>query len=302
MQKILITGACGFIGKHLCRELVKYNLFIIALDNRVDKHFLYEFSRCHDFYFVNECVTKTNVIKIYKPDYVIHLAGKAGVRGSLNNPINYVRNNVDGMVNLLEQCKTSEVKKFIYASSSSVYGNKSLPFKETDSVDNQISPYACTKRTCELMAKCYENLYGIKTIGLRFFTVYGPDGRKDMAPYRFMFNIMNGIPITVYGNGETSRDYTYIDDIINGLIKILTTKNSSYNIYNLGSCKSTKLGDFIKLCEKITGKKAKILKMKMQKGDVYHTLSDCDRANKDFKYKSVTTIEDGLTKLYESLL
>lgn len=302
MQKILITGACGFIGRHLCRKLVQYNLFIIALDIRVDKSFLQEFSKCHDFYFLNECVTKTKVIERYKPDYVIHLASLAGVRNSLNNPSDYVQTNINGMINLLEQCKNIKLERFIYASSSSVYGNQLTPFKEDSCVSNQQSQYACTKRSCELMAQCYENLYNIQTVGLRFFTVYGPGGRIDMAPYKFMYNIMNGIPITLYGDGSSSRDYTYISDIITGIVKMIVVKKLNYNIYNLGSGQSIKLKDFVQLCEKITNKKAKILNMSLQNGDVMHTLSNCDRAKQDIKYIPKIKLKEGLTNLYNDLL
>lgn len=281
MQKILITGACGFIGRYLCRELVKYDLFIIAVDKKCDKDFIFEFSKCHDFYFLNECLTKSNAIKFYKPDYVIHLA---------NSKDNI--ENLKSTLNLLEQCSEYKVKKFIYGSDASVYGNQTVPFKEYEVGSCQINESGCTKRSIELFAQYYQKTYGFQTIGLRFFTVYGTN---DSLLSQYMCNIIDGKPIVT---NKSEKDYIFISDAINAIVKIITTKNLRSNVYNIGSEKSVDIMDIIKQCEILCKNKAKLL----ISYDFEKTLADCTFAKRDLKYKCKTTLENGLKIIYNNLL
>lgn len=305
---ILITGCCGFIGSHLSERLLNENNIVIGIDNMNDyyspdikKDNLDILNKYPNFTFYQEDIVDTKLIQILKPDIVIHLAGMAGVRYSLENPTLYMKNNVEGMTNLLEQSK--DVNLFVYASSSSVYGlNTKVPFSENDEINNPNSPYAVSKICMEKIAKLYQDLYKIKTVGLRFFTVYGPRGRPDMAPYKFLNNIMNEKEIDKYGNGETYRDYTFISDIIDGIMGLLKNKdNLNNNIYNLGNSDPITLNEFIRTCEEVTNKKAIINQMENQRGDVPKTYSDISRAKNDFGYSPKINIKKGLKITYESI-
>jgi UDP-glucuronate 4-epimerase len=232
-------------------------------------------------------------------DFVCHLAAQAGVRYSIENPDAYIESNIVGFMNILEYCRRSKIKHLVYASSSSVYGmNKKQPFSTTDNVDHPISLYAATKKSNELMAHCYSHLYGFKTTGLRFFTVYGPWGRPDMAPILFADAICNGKPINVFNHGNLERDFTYIDDIVDGVIKAINDSRNDilYKIYNIGNNQPVKLMDFITTLEHFLGKVAKKNFLPMQAGDVYSTYADITPLYEDFNYKPYTDIRTGIEK------
>jgi UDP-glucuronate 4-epimerase len=237
-------------------------------------------------------------------DSIVNLAAQAGVRYSLENPFAYVESNMTGFVNILEACRSHKIKKLVYASSSSVYGlNDKIPFSVKDNVDNPISLYAATKKSNELMAHAYSHLFGIKTIGLRFFTVYGPWGRPDMAMFLFTEAILNNKPIRVFNNGELSRDFTYIDDIIDGVMAVLLEEDNPekplYSLYNIGNSKPVKLLDFINEIEKCTGKTAIKEFLPMQPGDVEKTWADVTDLKKEFNYNPKTDIKVGVRKFIE---
>jgi UDP-glucuronate 4-epimerase len=248
------------------------------------------------------------------PDIVINLAAQAGVRYSITNPHAYAKSNLTGFLNILEGCRNHQIDHLIYASSSSVYGaNKKIPFSESDNVDHPVSLYAATKKSNELMAHTYSNLYNIPTTGLRFFTVYGPYGRPDMAYYKFTKNILEDKPIDIYNNGDMERDFTFIDDIVESIIRLVdkkpvaqanwdytvadpATSFAPYKIYNIGNNKPVKLLYFIQVIEELLGKKAIKKFLPMQKGDVYSTYANIDNLSKAIDYMPITSIEDGLMK------
>lgn len=306
--KILVTGCAGFIGSHLCEKLLKNpNNQVIGLDIINDYYNVKQkeanlqiLKKYPNFVFFKEDITTTKCIETYKPDKVCHLASMAGVRYSLDNPMIYCHTNIGGQINLLEQSVKNGVKLFVYASSSSVYGmNTKVPFSETDTIELPNSSYACSKQAMETYANYYHRLYGLPVIGLRFFTVYGPRGRPDMAPYKFIKNIMNGLSITKYGDGETYRDYTYVADIVDGIIASLDNNtNKKCEVYNLGNNTPISLNKFIETCEDITSKKAIIQQMDEQKGDVSKTWADIDKAQKDLGYQPKVALKEGLNQLY----
>ncbi len=324
--KVLVTGAAGFIGYHLCEKLISLGHKVIGLDNVNDYYdvnlklarlknlgisenniqynniVVSELHGAH-FHFVKiNLEDQENLPLLFKKenfDAVCNLAAQAGVRYSIEKPMKYVESNIVGFVNLLECVRNEGVKKIIYASSSSVYGlNEKIPFSTEDNVDHPISMYAATKKSNELMAHTYSHLFGIKTIGLRFFTVYGPWGRPDMAMYLFTNAIINGKPIKVFNHGDLERDFTYIDDIINGVFKILedSSKKDLYSLYNIGNSKPVKILDFIYEIENQLGIKAKKDMLPMQPGDVNKTWADVDNLIMDFNYKPETSIAAGVEK------
>lgn len=310
-MKILVTGCAGFIGSHLCEKLCINKYQVLGIDNINDyydqkqkENNLKILRNYNNFTFKKDDILCTNMISQYKPDVVVHLAAMAGVRYSIENPTLYVKTNVEGQVNLLQQCVINNVQQFVYASSSSVYGmNTKVPFSETDSIDKVNSPYAASKKSCETMAQLYNQLYGIKVTGLRFFTVYGPRGRPDMAPYKFLKAISTGSKFNKYGDGNTYRDYTYIDDITDGIIGAIKNKyNKSCEVYNLGNGNPINLNKFIKICEQITGKKANYNLLDNQIGDVPKTYADISKARQDLDYNPSVTFTDGLTKMYEWMM
>jgi UDP-glucuronate 4-epimerase len=306
-MKILVTGCAGFIGSHVCERLLNAKINVIGIDNINDyydqnkkRDSLKILFKYNNFTFVEEDIIDTKIIETFKPDKVIHLAAMAGVRYSLENPTLYCKVNIEGTVNLLEQSKNIGVDLFVYASSSSVYGNKDGEFIETQDLDVPESFYAATKQTVELMAKTYSKLYGLRTIGLRFFTVYGPRGRPDMAPYKFINKILNDEAIDKYGDGTSYRDYTYVDDIVDGIICAM---NSEYKceVFNLGNNKTWTLNDFIKMCEQVTNKKAILNEMGKQVGDVNGTSANIDKSKVMLGYNPVVGLLEGLTNLNSSL-
>jgi len=259
------------------------------------------------FFFIKiDLSDKKELNKVFTefcPDIVINLAAQAGVRHSIKNPDVYIQSNIIGFLNILEACRHYKVKHLVYASSSSVYGsNKKIPFSTVDKVDTPVSLYAATKKSNELMAYTYSHLYGIPSTGLRFFTVYGPYGRPDMAYFSFTKAIIEGKPIKIFNNGDMYRDFTYIDDIVNGIKKIIFNppkfdeNNVRYKIYNIGNNKPEKLIDFIEMLEKSLGKKALKEYLPMQAGDVYQTFADITDLVNDFGFRPGTPIDVGLNK------
>ncbi|MBM7685777.1 NAD-dependent epimerase [Defluviitalea raffinosedens] len=326
--KILITGAVGFIGFHLSKRLLNESYQIIGIDNlnnyydlSLKQSRLEKLVKYNNFSFykldIKDKKIVDNVFKTHNPIYVIHLAAQAGVRYSLDNPYAYVDSNLIGFMNILEACRNYPVKHLIYASSSSVYGgNKVIPFSTNHNVDHPVSLYAATKKANELMAHTYSHLYGIPTTGLRFFTVYGPWGRPDMAYFSFTKDILAGRPIKVFNHGKMERDFTYIDDIVEGIVKLIdkipitnnewdeskdgiSTSFAPYKIYNIGNNNPVSLMRFINALESALGKEAKKIYMDMQPGDVLKTYADVSDLERDINFKPSTTIEDGLKKFVD---
>jgi len=324
-MKILVTGAAGFIGFHTCLKLVKQGYEVYGIDNindyydpklKFDRLNELGFNQAKSKLFKNEIQSaKFNSLRFSRIDLVDHesvdnlfkqeqfevvcnLAAQAGVRYSIENPKAYIDSNISGFLNILEGCRNHKVKHLVYASSSSVYGeNKKVPFETTDNVDHPISLYAATKKSNELMAHTYGHLYGFKTTGLRFFTVYGPWGRPDMAYYLFAEAIFNNKPIKVFNNGKMERDFTYIDDIVNGVTKIIQKnidKREHHKIYNIGNNKTESLQDFITTIEQAIGEKAIKEMHPMQPGDVPRTFADVDELIKDYEYSPSTAINSGI--------
>ena len=329
MEKVLLTGSAGFIGYHLCKKLLSNNFYVYGLDNLNDyydidlkksrlkniKDYVIA-NKVENKYFFQKCdlSNKEELKEIFlnnEFDIVINLAAQAGVRYSLDNPMSYVSSNLVGFINLLEECKTSNISHLIFASSSSIYGmNKKQPFSSEDITDYPISLYAATKKSNELLAFSYSHLYDLPMTGLRFFTVYGPYGRPDMAYFKFTKNILNGDPINVYNNGNMKRDFTYIDDLVEGMIKIISTKfqrnknihtnsNAPFRTYNIGNNKPVTLSDFINAIENATGKNAIKNNLPMQPGDVPITYADISDTARDFGYDPKTTSDQGLKKFVE---
>ncbi len=323
MSKILVTGAAGFIGYHLSEKLCGNEDEVLGIDNLnnyYDKNLkverLIRLKRHENFkFFELDIKHNEQLIKFFekeKFDFIIHLAAQAGVRYSIENPLAYIDSNIVGFMNILEACRKYPVKHLVYASSSSVYGaNTKQPFSESDNVDHPISLYAATKKSNELLAHTYSNLFQIPTTGLRFFTVYGPWGRPDMAYFSFTKNIYEGKPIQIFNHGDLERDFTYIDDIIDGIFNLIDnvpTENSDwdrkksdpatsfapYRIFNIGNNKPIKLMDFITVLEDEIGKKAVKEFVSMQEGDVYSTYADISSLNKLIGFQPKTSIEDGL--------
>lgn len=313
-KRILITGTAGFIGFHLAKRLLEQGATVCGFDNLNDyydvslkenrlailEHFI-------EFTFVKgnlaDEVVVNQVFETFKPDIVVNLAAQAGVRYSIDNPKAYMESNMMGFFTLLEACRKYPVEHLLFASSSSVYGNQQkTPFSTTDNVDHPISLYAATKKSNELMAYTYSHLYDIPATGLRFFTVYGPYGRPDMAYFKFTSKICQGETIQIYNNGDMYRDFTYVDDIVTGIERMLCNApkenewGDAYRVYNIGNNKPEKLMHFIEVLEQQLGKTAIKEFLPMQPGDVYRTYADVSELEKDFGFKSVTTIEEGLSK------
>ena len=325
MSKILVTGAAGFIGFHVSKKLIDLGFEVYGIDNlsayydvRLKLDRLKElgidiqselFMRQQEvksgsnesFRFSQmDLVDEHRLDHLFlqeKFDAVINLAAQAGVRYSIENPKAYIQANVVGFMNILEACRSNQIKHLIYASSSSVYGNQQkVPFSEKDRVDHPISLYAATKKSNELMAHVYSHLYGLKTTGLRFFTVYGPWGRPDMAPFLFTKAILSETPIKVFNNGDLMRDFTYIEDIVKGIIEVLITDKiqENYNIYNIGNNTPVKLLDFIQAVEGACNKKAQLDFHPMQDGDVYQTFADIEDLKAVTGYIPKVKINEGI--------
>jgi len=309
-MKILVTGGAGFIGSHLCDRLLKDDHFVLCADHLSDYYdpliklgnVQHNFSN-PNFKFLIKNVKEKNKFDIifneYKFDLVIHLAARAGVRASIEETLEFRDNNISATVNLLELSKKYNVKNFIYASSSSVYGdNKKIPFNEDDRVDEPRSPYATTKRAAELYCYTYNHLCDLNTTVLRFFNVYGPRNRPDMAHFKFTKKIFEGEPIPKYGDGSTSRDYTYIDDIIEGVVACLD-KQLGFEIINLGHNQPITLNEMIETLEKTISKKAKIDQKPIPKGDALRTYADISKAKKILNWQPTTPYKEGVEKLID---
>ena len=311
---ILVTGGAGFIGYHLSKQLLEYDCTVIGYDNLNDYYEVQlKYDRLKDLegregytFIKGDLADKETLGKLFQEysfDIVVNLGAQAGVRYSIDNPDAYMSSNMVGFYNILERCRHYPVEHLVYASSSSVYGaNKKVPFSVEDKVDYPVSLYAATKKSNELMAHCYSNLYGIPATGLRFFTVYGPFGRPDMAYFKFAKKIMNGETIQIYNNGDMMRDFTYIDDIVKGIANILPNPpeeietGAKYKVYNIGNNKPEKLMDYIQTLEKHLGREAKKEFLPMQPGDVYQTYADVSDLMHNFNFKPSTSIDEGLSK------
>ena len=320
MKKILVTGCAGFIGYHVCEGLLSNELEVIGIDNlnayydvRLKQARLERLNIKTNFTYhhlnIQDCKTLSEISQKHHPDCVVHLAAQAGVRHSIKDPQACISSNIIGFANILECCRQGQFKHLIYASSSSVYGlNSEIPSSSLDQVDHPISLYAATKKSNELMAHSYSHLYGIPTTGLRFFTVYGPWGRPDMAYFLFADKIMRGIPIQIFNYGKMKRDFTYIDDITEGIMRTVgrppepdvhwdgkaNGSSAAYKIYNIGNSAPVKLLYLIKLLEKTLGKNAIKEMTEMQRGDVTETYADIDDLVNDVGFSPKTTIEEGI--------
>ncbi len=313
-KRYLVTGGAGFIGFHLSKRLLEQGAEVIGFDNLND---YYEVSLKEDrlsvlrafpgYTFIKgDLADKKAVFRLFeteKPHITVNLGAQAGVRYSIENPDSYVASNLVGFANILEACRRFGTEHLVFASSSSVYGgNEKVPFSTEDKVDEPVSLYAATKKSNELMAHAYSKLYGYPATGLRFFTVYGPMGRPDMAYFKFARKIMRGEPIQIYNNGDMLRDFTYIDDIVTGICNILCSpplpnqKGVPYKIYNIGNNRPVKLMDFIAVLEKCLGREAVKEYYPMQPGDVYQTYADVTELMRDFDFRPSTPIEEGLAK------
>lgn len=314
-MRILVTGAAGFIGYHLCERLLARGDEVVGLDS-LNSYYdpalklarLSLLEKKKGFRFVRGDIADRTLLEGSKPpvgssyDRVCNLAAQAGVRYSLENPRAYIEANIVGFINVLEYCREAKTPHLLYASSSSVYGlNASRPFNVEDRTDRPASIYAATKKADELMAHTYSHLYGLPTTGLRFFTVYGPWGRPDMAYYKFAEAISRGEPIDVYNEGRLLRDFTYIDDIVDGVVRALDAVPSPaesvpYRLYNIGNSKAEPLGRFIEVLEKALGKAAEKRYLPMQNGDVYATEADVSAMEADFGWKPSIDIDEGLAR------
>ena len=303
-MNILVTGVAGFIGFHTAKALLERGDSVVGIDNM------------NEYYDVSLKKSRLDILKKYdnfsfhkidlakfdldiKVDSICHLGAQAGVRYSIENPIAYENSNVLGTLRIFEFARHKKIKNVVYASSSSVYGNcPNVPFKESEKLDEPISLYAATKKANELYAHVYHNLYGINMIGLRFFTVYGPYGRPDMAIFKFTKNIIEGKPIDVYNNGKLQRDFTYVDDIVSGVVSALDS-GLSFEIINLARGETIELLDFIKAIEDAVGKKAKLNMMSMQAGDVFKTYGDISLASQKLGYKPKVSVKEGVKKFVD---
>jgi len=322
-ESILVTGAAGFIGFHLVKRLIDQGHEVIGLDNINDYYdvglkesrlAILEKSSNFTFFKIDlqDKPALDNLFSTKKFDYVVNLAAQAGVRYSLTNPYAYLESNLTGFLNILEACRHNPVKHLIYASSSSVYGaNRKMPFSVHDNVDHPLALYAATKKSNELMAHAYSNLYNIPTTGLRFFTVYGPYGRPDMALFLFTKAILEGKPIDVFNHGKMRRDFTYVDDIVEGIVRLIpkpptgnpgwsgenpdpASSFAPYKIYNIGNNQPVELLHFIEVLESKLGRKAVKNLLPLQEGDVPETYADVDDLMQDVGFKPSTTIETGI--------
>lgn len=342
-MKVLVTGAAGFIGYHLVNQLIKTGVVVVGLDSINDYyHVSLKYDRLLDAGIAEDCIAynqfttstkmpgysfiqlkledKENLDKLFlnqQFEIVVNLAAQAGVRYSITNPAAYIESNIVGFANLLECCRHNQIKHFVYASSSSVYGlNENIPFSTNHSVDHPVSLYAATKKSNELMAHVYSHLYGLPTTGLRFFTVYGPWGRPDMAMFLFTKAIIEGQPIQVFNNGEMERDFTYIDDIVDGVVRVIncpptgntewsgvtpepSSSKAPYQLYNIGNSAPVKLTRFIEAIEEKLGKKAEKIMMPMQPGDVFKTYADVTALKENLGYNPSTSVQEGVNNFID---
>ncbi|SKC41043.1 UDP-glucuronate 4-epimerase [Bacteroidales bacterium WCE2004] len=306
-MKVLVTGAAGFIGFHLVQRLLGRGDEVVGLDNLSDyysvalKEARLAQVRSDRFRFVRMDLADREALPALfaaeRFDAVVNLAAQAGVRYSVENPWAYVDSNVVGFLNVLECCRHYPVRHLVYASSSSVYGgNEKTPFSEEDRVDDPVSLYAATKKSDELMAGCYAHLYGLKVTGLRLFTVYGPWGRPDMSPMLFASAILAGRPVKVFNHGDMLRDFTYVDDIVEGMVRVLDRVPQKHEVYNIGCSNPVRLMDFISELERALGREAEKIMLPMQPGDVYQTYADTTKLERELGYKPGVMLREGVDR------
>ena len=306
-MKVLVTGAAGFIGFHLVQRLLGRGDEVVGLDNLSDyysvalKEARLAQVRSDRFRFVRmDLADRAALPALFAAerfDAVVNLAAQAGVRYSVENPWAYVDSNVVGFLNVLECCRHYPVRHLVYASSSSVYGgNEKTPFSEEDRVDDPVSLYAATKKSDELMAGCYAHLYGLKVTGLRLFTVYGPWGRPDMSPMLFASAILAGRPIKVFNHGDMLRDFTYVDDIVEGMVRVLDRVPQKHEVFNIGCSNPVRLMDFISELERALGREAEKIMLPMQPGDVYQTYADTTKLERELGYKPGVMLREGVDR------
>lgn len=313
-KKVLVTGGAGFIGSHVAEFLLKRGDDVVIVDEMNDYYDVR--IKENNLKLLREAYPEEGRLKIYradiceeevmtkifeteKPAWVCHMAARAGVRPSIQDPYVYIHSNIKGTTHLMELSAKHGVENFVFASSSSVYGgSKSTFFSEEENVDNPVSPYAASKKACELLAYTYHHLYNLNISGLRFFTVYGPRGRPDMAPFKFIDRVSRGVEIQQFGDGSSSRDYTYISDIVDGIVRALDRPHK-YEVFNLGKGSGTSLKEFIGLVQKHTKKEAIIKVMPDQPGDVPYTCADVSKALNMLGYKSKVSFEEGIRRTVE---
>jgi UDP-glucuronate 4-epimerase len=328
METVLVTGAAGFIGYHTAERLLAFGCRVVGIDNMNDyydpglKRARLSRLEAHErFTFMEGSITEKALLdcafEVLPVTHVIHLAAQAGVRYSLERPDQYIASNVVGFMNILECCRAREIAHLVYASSSSVYGaNITMPFRTTDAVDHPISLYAATKKSNELMAHTYSHLFGLPTTGLRFFTVYGPWGRPDMAYFSFTRDILAGKTIRLFNHGDMRRDFTYIDDIVEGVVRVMrrvpkpnpdwdrsmpnpSGSSAPYKIYNIGNNEPVALQEFVETLEELLGGRARIEYAPMQPGDVHETYADIAELQRDVGFRPSTPLREGLRRFVE---
>ncbi|MEQ8767960.1 MAG: SDR family NAD(P)-dependent oxidoreductase [Planctomycetota bacterium] len=308
--KVLVTGGAGFIGSHLCERLLREGHEVVNLDNfdpfydrAIKEQNLAAFADHPKHRFIEGDLCDAEAMQALFErenfDHIVHLAARAGVRPSIEQPLTYENVNVHGTTVLLEACRVSGTKSFLFASSSSVYGNnEKVPFSEDDNVDFPISPYAATKKACELIAYTYHHLFGLDVTGLRFFTVYGPRQRPEMAIHKFTRLIAAGEEVPMFGDGTTRRDYTYIDDIIDGVMATIE-HNKGYEVYNLGESETTELRELIRLIGEHLGVEPKIRRLELQPGDVRTTFADVTKAKQKLGYAPSVPVSEGIRRFVD---
>ncbi len=307
MKKVLVTGAAGFIGSHLCERLLNDGLLVLGVDN-FDPFYSVEIKRRNlgralaqdTFTFINEDILEEpemcRIVADFKPDVVVHLAAKAGVRPSLSDPRGYMMTNVAGTASVLEASRLAGVSHVVLASSSSVYGDSEYtPFKEAHRTDTSVSPYAASKKACESLAHSFHHVYGMNTTCLRFFTVYGPRQRPDLAIARFTDLISKDQPVPLFGDGTTSRDYTFVLDTVDGIVKAME-RATGYSIYNLGNNTPVSLSEMVAVIAEELGSKPRIVRMPEQAGDVRTTCADISAATRDLGYSPCTSFREGIRR------
>jgi len=312
-KKVLVTGAAGFIGSHLSERLLSRGDDVVIVDELNDYYdvnlkkanldmLFSRYGRDRVAFFrgdVSNLSLMEHVFESTNPKWVAHLAARAGVRPSIDDPFIYIHSNIEATTRLMDLSHKYKVSNFVFASSSSVYGgSQSRLFTETDQVDQPVSPYAATKKACELLAYTYHHLYGLNITALRFFTVYGPRGRPDMAPFKFVDRIIRGKKIQQFGDGSSSRDYTYIDDVVDGIVRSLD-RPYPFEIFNIGKGSGISLANFVRLIEKYTGTKANVVHVSKQPGDVPYTCANVSKAKRLLGYKSTISVEEGVKRTVE---